>query len=306
MSRKGFTLVELLAVLAIVGLLFALLLPVLQAAREAAHRSECSSNLRQIGMALQSYESSARTFPAGYLSRFQPDGTETGPGWGWAALLLEYLEAGSTHARLRFDHPIEDPLNGEPRTQRIASYLCPAESIEPAWPTFAAYGDVGPHPDSKICEVASAHYVAMFGNAETGAAGHGLFFRNSQVRLRDITDGTTTTIAAGERSRQLGRATWVGSVTGAYLGPDVDEFPQPPDAEWWLEPAAAMVLGRAGEQKGPGDPHGTRDMFFSQHAHGVNFVFADAHVAFLSNDVDPRVFEALSTRAGGETISEPF
>jgi len=65
-----------------------------------------------------------------------------------------------------------------------------------------------------------------------------------------------------------------------------------------------MVLGQAGEHKSPGDPTGEADMFHSLHPGGANFVFADAHVAFLTTEMDPEVFEALSTRAGGETISQ--
>ena len=67
-----------------------------------------------------------------------------------------------------------------------------------------------------------------------------------------------------------------------------------------------MVLGQTGEHKSPGDPTGETDMFYSRHSNGVNFVFADAHVAFLTPEMDSKVFEALSTRAGGETLSEQF
>ena len=77
--------------------------------------------------------------------------------------------------------------------------------------------------NTKICDVAEAGYVAMFGTTEPGIDGNGLFFRNSTVHIREITDGTSQTIAVGERAELLGEATWVGSVTGAYLAQDPND-----------------------------------------------------------------------------------
>src|SRR5262245_5966827 len=110
-SRDAFTLIELLVVIGIIGVLVALLIPAVQAARESARRTSCINNLRQIGIALQSYESTHKTLPSGYISSFNSDGTDTGPGWGWAALLLNNIEENTLHARLNFTRPIEDPVN---------------------------------------------------------------------------------------------------------------------------------------------------------------------------------------------------
>ena len=155
---------------------------------------------------------------------------------------------------------------------------------------------------SKICDVASANYVGMYGNSEPGIDGTGLFFRNSRIRFREITDGTAHTIAVGERSHALGESTWVGSVTGALLAPGPDDG----IGTYEVEHGSTMVLGHAGEHKSPGDPKGEADMFHSLHPGGVNFVFADAHVAFLTTEMDPEVFDALATRAGGETVSGEY
>jgi len=291
----GFTLVELLVVIGIIAVLIALLLPAVQSARESSRRTQCCNNLRQIGLAIQNYESFRKFFPSGYISQFTANGTDTGPGWGWAALLLPMLEESNLAGQLDLNLPIEQ-ANVQAVTTPLPVFLCPSDNREPVWAAMRQ------SDNTKICDVAEAGYVAMFGTTEPGIDGNGLFFRNSTVHVREITDGTSQTIAVGERAELLGEATWVGSVTGAYLAQDPNDndgvgvFEQ--------EEGSTMVLGQSGEGKSPGDPTGENDMFYSMHPHGVNFVFADAHVAFLTSDTDPQLFEDLSTRAGGEVIAD--
>src|SRR6516164_352800 len=91
-NRRAFTLIEVLVVISIIGLLVALLLPAVQAAREAARRIQCVNNLKQLGLALHTYESASRSFPPGYVSSFDASGNDTGPGWGWGAMLLPQIE----------------------------------------------------------------------------------------------------------------------------------------------------------------------------------------------------------------------
>jgi prepilin-type N-terminal cleavage/methylation domain-containing protein/prepilin-type processing-associated H-X9-DG protein len=293
----GFTLVELLVVIGIIGLLVALMLPAIQAAREASRRTQCTNNLRQVGVALQTYESAHRTLPPGYISDFTKDGTDTGPGWGWAAMLLNNLEERALSDSIRFGSAIENPANADIRVKPISVYLCPSDPVPPSWEAFR-----DDTTRTKICDVASANYVGMYGNAEPGVDGTGLFFRNSRIRFREISDGTSHTIAVGERSHALGQSTWVGSVTDAVLAPG----PADGIGTYEVEHGATMTLGQAGEHISPGDPKGEGDMFHSLHAAGANFVFADAHVTFLTSQMDPQVFEAMSTRAGGETISGEY
>ncbi len=301
-QRAGFTLVELLVVIAIIGVLVAMLLPAVQAAREAARRTQCANQLRQIGVAMQNYESGQRSLPSGYISQFDAAGNDTGPGWGWAALLLPQMEETSLHGQLSFGRGLEDPANAAVRVRQVTVYLCPSDFVGATWTAYKEAGLVD--PVYKICDIASANYVGMFGVGEPGIDGNGLFFRNSHVRLREITDGTSHTIAVGERGHLLGEATWVGSVTGAKLAPGPDDLDGIGTSE--VEHGSTMVLGQSGEGISPGDPQGETDMFYSQHPGGVNFVFADSHIALLTPDVDAKVFEALSTRARGETISGEF
>jgi prepilin-type N-terminal cleavage/methylation domain-containing protein/prepilin-type processing-associated H-X9-DG protein len=300
--RNGFTLIELLVVIAIIGLLVGLLLPAVQAAREAARRAQCVNNLKQIGLALANYEGTHRAYPPGYISNFDATGTDTGPGWGWAAMPLPQLEQSPLYAAINFDSAIESPSNLTSRTTNVQAFLCPSDSVKLGWWAKSRDPATG-MPLADICRVAPSNYVGMFGTTEPGVNGDGLFFRNGKIGLRDITDGTTQTIAIGERSHKLGDSTWVGSITGAVLFPEDNDGVGRPRPEH----SSGMILGHAGERKGPGDTSGDVNTFHSLHAgRGVNFLFADGHVTFLKSTMDYKAYRALATRAGGEVISGEY
>jgi prepilin-type N-terminal cleavage/methylation domain-containing protein/prepilin-type processing-associated H-X9-DG protein len=300
--QRGFTLIELLVVMAIIGVLIALLLPAVQAAREAARRAQCVNNLKQIGIALHNYDQAYQTFPPGYVENVSSTGDDLGPGWGWASMLLPQLEQAPIFSSINFNLAVERAENLTVRLAQIGVFLCPSDSVKPEW--WAQSRDpITGQPIARICQVAPSNYVGMYGTTEPGVNGDGLFFRNSQVSLRDITDGTAQTIAIGERAHNLGEATWTGSVTGAILFPDDGDgvgYPRP-------ENSSGMILGHAGERKGPGDPNSDVNQFYSRHnGRGVNFLFADGHISFLKSTMDYRSYLALATRAGGEAISESY
>ena len=155
---------------------------------------------------------------------------------------------------------------------------------------------------ANICEVASANYVGVFGTFEPGVGGDGIFFRNSAIALRDTTDGSSSTLMLGERSFRLGEATWVGAVTGAVIVPDGSDGvgTGPPES------ASSLVLGHSGDGYSPGNPRSHVNQFYSLHTGGVHFLFGDGHVSFLSSSLDYRVYQALTTRAGGEVVSDSY
>jgi prepilin-type N-terminal cleavage/methylation domain-containing protein len=246
----GFTLIELLVVIGIVGVLMGLLLPAVQKVREAAARVQCGNNLHQIGLALHGYHQTTRSLPPGYVSGVDRQGNDTGPGWGWAALILPQMDQDNLFAQIRLDQPIDAPVNAGARVAGVRSYLCPQDNGPPT--RMATRYDALGNPVGAVCEVASANYVGVFGITEPGVDGEGVFFRNSAITFGDITDGTSTTLMVGERARSLGPATWVGAVTGAEV------FPYN---------SSNMVLGHTGECKGPPLPKEVNN-FSSRHSGG--------------------------------------
>jgi prepilin-type processing-associated H-X9-DG protein/prepilin-type N-terminal cleavage/methylation domain-containing protein len=274
--RLAFTLIELIVVVAIILVLIGLLLPAVQKVREAASRTRCNNNLKQLALAAHHYHGVHQAFPPGYVSNVTPNGDDTGPGWGWAAQLLPQIEQGTLANSIRFDLPIEDALNDNTPTW-IAAHYDPAGTLV-----------------NSIAEVASANYAGVFGTGEPGVDGDGVFFRNSKISFGDITDGTSRTLLIGERTVRLGPTTWVGSVTGATI--------YAPQTGPQVEDAAGMVLGQANHP--PGSPNCELNEFASRHPGGANFAFADGHVAFIISTVSQGVFHALATRAAGEALGE--
>jgi prepilin-type N-terminal cleavage/methylation domain-containing protein/prepilin-type processing-associated H-X9-DG protein len=300
LRRRGFTLIELLVVIAIIAVLIGLLLPAVQKVREAAQRAKCQNNLKQIGLAFHNYHSANERFPSGFLSRaLEEDGPGLGPGWGWGTLLLPYLEQDALYRQFDLGKDIADPLNARPRTTSLSIFLCPSD--DPPTPTFKAVDESG----TAICEVAFANYVGVGGTFEvTGYpdTANGVLFRNSRIRVMDITDGTSNTIFAGERgSSRSPQTTWVGAVTNCSVPPQNPGYDD--------EGPPVLILtntGEAADARVPNNPLDHVEDSNSRHPQGVNFLFGDGSVRVIQNTVRPAVWEAIGTRAGGEAVSLDF
>ena len=313
--RCAFTLIELLVVIAVIGVLVGLLVPAVQAAREAARRTQCVNNLKQIGIALNSYLGRRGVLPPGYVSDWdQSTGSDLGPGWSWASMILPELEQQALFDSINFQRQVQAPANSTARLVPLNVFLCPSDSMPPAW--TATYGSVKTvlgrviRQTYPICDVAGSNYVGVYGIGEPGVDGDGVFFRNSSIRAAQVSDGMDNTLCVGERSSQLdrgrGQATWTGSVTGAMYytcGIAAD-----PDASGpcVIEDASSSVLGHTGEGHGPGDPFGDVNQFLCRHGQGASFLFCDGHVKFLNRFMDYNTYKALSTRAGKEVITNDF
>ncbi len=299
--RDAFTLIELLVVIAIIAILIALLVPAVQRVREAASRTQCRHNLKQIGVGFHNYHSVQNCFPPGFTSKAASvDGPSLGPGWGWGAHLLPYLEQDNLYRQIDFGRDIADPVNAQARTTSLAIFLCPSDS--PLRLTTVANGAGNP-----ICEVAFGNYVGMAGvyevsgypDTSNGAAG--VLLRNSKVRVTDITDGSSGTLLVGERAWMWqGKVrspvtTWVGAVTNAVI-------PQTLNPALGFEVEGVMVLTNSGTVAEGRVPNNTFDHVedaSSNHISGVNFLFADGSVRSIDNTISPRVWVGIATRSGG-------
>ena len=139
---------------------------------------QCTNNLKQIGLALHNYHDENLSFPPGYASGFDTAGNDTGPGWGWAAFLLPYMEQQPLFNQIDFKQPIEAPVNTNARVARVKSYLCPADSA-PTTFTASQLSLTG-QVIASICDVAVANYPGMYGTGEPGVDGDGVFFRGTR------------------------------------------------------------------------------------------------------------------------------
>ena len=310
LDKTGFTLIELLVVIAIIAVLIALLLPAVQSAREAARRATCVNNLKQIGIALHNYHDSRNTFPPGYCSYWRADsgdaGTaedDLGAGWGWGSMILPQLEQNSLYNSINFNLSMAFAANTTAQLVRVASFLCPSDSTALTVPVRDQTNT------NTVYTVAAANYVGMYGLGEIGAApgaGNGMFFRNSRISFAELLDGSSNTIAIGERSHNLSYVTWTGRAVGGWLFKTssveggTDTFQVDPEESF------TMILGPVGLENLPRTPNNPRahvEDYWSRHPGGVNFVFGDGSVHFIKSTISPSVYQALATRGGKEVVS---
>jgi prepilin-type N-terminal cleavage/methylation domain-containing protein/prepilin-type processing-associated H-X9-DG protein len=334
---RAFTLIELLVVIAIIAILIALLLPAVQAAREAARRASCVNNLKQIGVALHNYHSANEAFPPGYVSTVLPNvndpcdqdaenqvSVDRGPGWAWGSMLLPQMDQQPLFNSINFGLSVAFSANNTCSTTSLSVYLCPSDSGPTLIPVLADPPDPaqpGTFTGSAVVDtVARGNYVGMFGLGEIcansgsnnlpnqGSIGQaaGCFYRNSKTTIASITDGTSMTIAIGERSHNLSYVTWTARSIDGWLGKTspieggTDQFNPSPEECW------TQVLGPAGLEDGPrtiNNPQAHVEDYWSRHPGGANFLFADGSVHFLKSSINPIPWRALATRNYGEAIS---
>ncbi len=319
-SRRGFTLIELLVVIAIIAVLIALLLPAVQSAREAARRSQCVNNLKQMGFALHNYHDAVLGFPPGYLaaSKFIDGETDTSPGWSWASMILPQLDQSPLYSSINVYLPIQAAANVTSVQTSLAVFLCPSDQIPGR--TFAVTDGFG----NTVATVAPSSYADCTGNDAADVAlglnndgsGNGLFYRNSAIRIAAIVDGTSQTVMLMERAWADSEGTWTGAIAGGYIlrGP-LNPCPGSAVATY-LAPCLVqvhchMINSNSDSDSGLDDPS-------SFHPGGANILFGDGSVHYIrsiTNDlgVNPDgstrytpssiIFQSLGTRTGGEVIS---
>jgi prepilin-type N-terminal cleavage/methylation domain-containing protein/prepilin-type processing-associated H-X9-DG protein len=293
--RRGFTLIELLVVIAIIAVLIGLLLPAVQKVREAASRTKCSNNLRQLGLALLQYENTHEKFPPG-----QWDGPP-GQNHGWAPFILPYIEEQQLYNLYRWDLWSADPLNQPVVAHQLPIFQCPSAPEQNRFMTFGVFQDNGQGACGDYAPTFSVDPVLVVQGliAPPPADYQGLLAPNQMTTMSQIADGTSNTILLTEdagrpRLWQDGRP-----------GPDQTVIGGP----WQAYNNGIIVKGS--NRDGTGDwgscaINCTNDReLYSFHPSGANAAFADGSVHFLKADLSIRILAALVTRAGGEVAPIP-
>lgn len=320
-SRQAFTLVELLVAIAIIAALMGLLLPGVQMTRESGRKVHCRSNLRTMALALQSYETSRRVFPAGYVANqaaSDVDATtlDASPGTGWGLAIAAFLEEQRAAAAVRPTDPAWNVASQQAADVVAATlpvFLCPS-AAGPREPFAVRRPDGSPHPSG--ARLGRSHYVANAGHADPwdespprrswDGIANGPLYRNSRIRVSQVTDGLSQTVFLGEHTSTVSEKVWAGVVPGAASHPGervANHLGGEADA------AAALVLVHSGPAEdemriihAPNDPAAHADQMFSDHPGGAHVAMGDGSVRFISDMIHQPTWAAMASINGNEVI----
>ncbi len=327
--NKGFTLVELLVVIAIIGVLVALLLPAVQAAREAARRTQCKNNFKQVGLAMQNYHSTFRHFPPGTTD----SPTSNYEGWSWAVWILPYSEGGTVYEAADFG---DDGWSGSTNAQNkrlmdgtsVDMYDCPSSPCprfvgEDAWnrvrihvgSMVAIAGAIDPPGGDSRVDAISHEFVRN--SQHSRHAWNGVLFAHAKVSYAMITDGSTNVMMVGETSDWGTNPANPGKEYdcrgmfphGFWIGADrqTDDTPARDSRVFNTTVINARPLGTKQCEGGRfSDPTSTGTNYDNQvpiqsaHPSGAHVLFADGSVQFLSESIDFGLFKLLAVRDSGQ------
>ncbi|MEW4487270.1 DUF1559 domain-containing protein [Thalassoglobus sp. JC818] len=266
--RFGFTLIELMVVIAVIGLLIALLLPAVQSAREASRRTQCKSSLRQLALALHNYHDAHRVLPSGTInfgSSFRPVS-----GWGWGTMILPYVDQGALYSKVDFNTNNAVGANRDVIDTPLPFTLCPSDAGPTTVVVRSSSGDG--------VKVGAGNYLGV----------ESMLSELSDVTFGDVTDGLSSSFMLGESIYQRDStynedktSSWVGKVTF------IDE---------WVNNSIPHLAVSSSTRI-------NHSFFASRHPGGMHFALGDGHVDFFAENMDVDVYQALGTIDGGETVS---
>lgn len=286
MKRHGFTLIEVLVVIAIIAILVALLLPAVQAVREASRRCQCVNNLMQIGIALENYDTAHNVLPPGVVNDTGPiENLPNGYHFGWLTQILPFLDRKNVAAHIDQRVSVYAPENLTWRQVEINTLLCPSD----------------PFPKRAADGVIETNYAAVHDGVERpiDVTNRGVFFLNSRVRVEDVTDGTSQTVFAGEKVIDVPALGWASGTRASLRNTGT----QPNSVQRGAGGVPAPDLDDVDETGMPLlpnlDPVGG---FSSRHPGGANFLMGDGSVRFLKNSISRAVFRWLGQRNDEEVL----
>lgn len=271
----GLTIVELLVSTAIISTMMALLLPAVQASREASRNLQCQNNLHQVGLALIEHHHSHQALPAGWTNDSSGDAA-----FGWLPFVLAEMEESGLWQELDFSGPLL-PLS--PRLSTTpAVFLCPSDMVEPTFDLFAEFEDHEKHAQESqkmLATLPAASYVGVFGTTDPddvpGASGNGAFIADRSCRFAEISHGLSHVVLVGERTARKLPSTWLGVVLDG-------------------EDAAGRLTGFC--DLGPNRPDADECEFDSRHPGHVNFLWGDGHVDAVADNIDRQLYHELARR----------
>ena len=308
----GFTLIELLVVIAIIAILIALLLPAVQQAREAARRSQCKNNLKQLGLALHNYHDVHGIFPPGIIDNNPAlgsavDAANNSNGLAWGTMILPMLDQAPLYNLIStqtggFGRSWQD-ANGDGTT---GDAIAAATTILPA---FICPSDPMGGLNTDKSSFGKSNYLANGGNGANSR--NGVFFENSKLGFRDITDGTSNTFLVTERTTQNDGSsvlncggTACGWTGGLWIGPRLSSV-----ATWHSGVTGFDVINIGGSSTTYGlgtSSQGWGDDWIAKGCHvgGMQVTLGDGSVRFISENINLTTYRDLHTPADGNVLGE--
>ncbi len=329
--QSGFTLVELLVVIAIIGILIALLLPAIQAAREAARRTQCANNLKQIGLGMHNYLTAKKSFPPGQLEASHFHCTGAGcKDLAWSAFFLPFIEEKAIDDQIKFNLPLAGPENKDVVSLKIPEYLCPSTSKRDpsrgeddrivdlngngAWDSLSGEGmacidyagvdGVTQNPAFLSLSTGQMYpnFITASGSTVAGITYNGVLIGSQSsasqryIKVRQITDGLSKTLLVAEIcgrgvSGTAFRGIWAAGQNLVHV------------------PSEKTVGGQIVPHVKPDPTHGgvwedAHASLYSDHPGGANALLCDGSVHFIPETINRQILLALASRNGGETISD--
>jgi prepilin-type N-terminal cleavage/methylation domain-containing protein/prepilin-type processing-associated H-X9-DG protein len=306
--RLAFTLIELLVVIAIIAILIGLLLPAIQKIREAAARTQCQNNLKQLGLAMHNYHDVDGSFPWGLACPLAHDIGKYNRST-WAQQILPYIEQNPLKANFEAFWATATPTTYSDRVPGhdsvVKTFMCPADPANPKLHTLTKDNTSAP-TDTQQSQGQHSNYAGCLGSTGTNPTGgkyNGILYPQSAIRIMDVTDGTSTTLLMGElilvpdttHDDYRGRI-WndyggfslisTGAIPNTTLSDQTycTVAPLAPCTQTWGPSATSVIYQR------------------SYHTGGVNSVFADGSVRFLSNNIDPTAYLNMGGRNDNQVV----